>query len=192
MNIKKNKLALALSCTVFLMTPLTNVFAQGSDDEMSMTMEQQSSTMQSIENELRAYVKAYKVDNTKNMQSHIASLIKLSRVAKTEIPVNMKMDHATMGMSGMDHSTIGMSEMDHAKMDHSKMGMSGMDDSTSTMKGMTAEQHQQHMAYIKNVTALQHSFEKLANAQDKAQKIRLFKEIKMNIKINNLLNHYSV
>ena len=91
--------------------------------------------MQSIENALRAYVKCIKVDNTKNMQSHIALLIKLSRVAKTE---------------------------------------------------MLAEQHQQHMAYIKNVTALQHSFEKLANAQDKAQKIRLFKEIKMNIKMNHL------
>jgi len=67
-------------------------------------------------------------------------------------------------------------------------GVSEMDDSTNIMK----EQYQQHMAYIKNMTDLQHLFENLVNAQDKAEKIRLFKEIKMNIKINNLLNHYSV
>jgi len=150
MNIKKTKLAIALTGALFLTLPMSQAFAHEKHCEIKET--QLGETMKHMKSELRAYVKGFKKDDTDKMQKHLNELLKLSEKANQYTPVKITqmnhenkkgMDHSTMDkkeMAEMDHSKMDMKkkpEMDHSKMDHSKMDkkeMAEMDHSKMDMK----------------------------------------------------------
>ncbi|GLS90244.1 hypothetical protein GCM10007916_13110 [Psychromonas marina] len=140
MNINKTKLVLALTGTLFLAMPVSQVFAHEAHCEIKET--KLGDTMKYMKSELRAYVKGFKSDDQDKMQKHLNELLKLSKQASQYTPVLITMNqHSDMDMKEMDHSKMDMKEMDHSKMDmkgmdHSKMDMKEMDHSKMDMKGM--------------------------------------------------------
>lgn len=189
MNIKKTKLALALTGTLFLTLPMSQAFAHENHCEIKET--QLGETMKHMKSELRAYVKGFKKGDADKMQRHLDQLLSLSEKANQYTPAKIaQMNHedmTDMDMKGMDHSKMDMKGMDHSKMDHGNMDMKGMDHSTMdhgkmdmdspehdmsampSMKGMSNEQHHQHMLYMQGITQLQDLFKALDKAQDKAE-----------------------
>jgi hypothetical protein len=155
MNMKKTKLALALTGALFLTLPASQAFAHEKHCEIKET--QLGETMKHIKSELRAYVKGFKKDDANKMQKHALELIKLTERAINETPMKIKMmGHKGMpNMEGMDHSKMDMADMkgmDHSKMDmadmkgmdHSKMDMAdmkGMDHSKMDMADMKGMDH---------------------------------------------------
>ena len=119
MNIKKTKLALALTGALFLTLPMSQAFAHEKHCDIKET--QLGESMKHMKSELRAYVKGFKKDDTEKMQRHASELIKLTDVAINETPMKINMmEHEGMpNMEDMDHSKMDMSEM--KDMDHSKM-----------------------------------------------------------------------
>jgi len=141
MNMSKTKMTLALSSLLFLSAPITSVFADQGHAQMKTMQASETTTMKSIETELRGYVKAFKTDDFQMMQQHIDKLLLLNEKASKEIPAKIyamhgdgEIDHSKMDMtdmhhSQMDHSKMAMADMDHSQMDHSKMDMTDMDHS---------------------------------------------------------------
>ncbi|MEI6896733.1 MAG: copper resistance protein CopA [Psychromonas sp.] len=181
MNIKKTKIALALTGALFLSLPISQAFAHEHHCEIEET--QLSEIMKHMKSELKGYVKGVKSEDQEKMQKHLNSLLTLSEKATQYVPVVIenidemdhakmdmsKMDHAKMDMSKMDHAKMDMSAMDHSQMDHSMMDMSSIDHDMSTMptmKGMSAEQHHQHMLYIQSMEQLQDLFNVLNKSKD--------------------------
>ena len=206
MNIKKSKMALALSGLLFLSVPVASVLADQKHTDMKMMQQSETGTMKSIESELRGYVKAFKADNSQKMQQHIKKLLQLNEKASTEIPAKIysmhpggemdhsQMDHSKMDMAEMDHSQMDqskmdMAEMDHSQMNHGDMNMNSADHDMSampSMEGMSSAQHHQHMIYMQGTEKLQAAFEQLANTQDKSAIKAILGEVKMIIKNNQL------
>lgn len=198
MNIKKSKLALALTGALFLSLPMSQAFAH--EDHCEIKETQLGETMKHIKSELRAYVKGFKKDDAQKMQKHLNELLMLSEKANQYTPVkiaqmshdNMKgmdhskmdmkeMDHSKMNMKEMDHSKMDMKGMDHSKMDHGDMNMDSMDHDMSSMpqmEGMSPEQHHQHMKYMQGMTQLQDLFKKLDQTKDKDEIKTILGEIK--------------
>jgi hypothetical protein len=191
MNINKTKLVLALTGSLFLAMPVSQVFAHEAHCEIKET--KLGDTMKYMKSELRAYVKGFKSDDQDKMQKHLNELLKLSKQASQYTPVLITMNqHSDMDMEGMDHSKMDMKDMDHSKMDmkemdHSKMDMKGMDHSKMdhgdmnmdsadhdmstmpSMEGMTTEQHHQHMKYMQGIEQLQALFNELNQTKDKSE-----------------------
>jgi hypothetical protein len=149
MNIKKSKIALALSGLLFLSVPLSSAFADQKHCEMD-------GNMASIKSELSDYVKSIKANDAQKTQQHINTLLQLSEKATNEMA---NMDHSKMDMkemAGMDHSKMDMKDM--AGMDHSKMDMkdmAGMDHSKMDMKDMSGMDHSK--MDMKDMAGMDHS-----------------------------------
>lgn len=88
MNIRKNKVALALSGLLFLSTPFSSAFAH--EDHCEIKDTKLGDTMDYMKSELRAYTKSFKSDDTEDMKKHAGELLKLSAIAKDEVPVTIK------------------------------------------------------------------------------------------------------
>ncbi|WP_193755497.1 copper resistance protein CopA [Psychromonas sp. psych-6C06] len=211
MNVKRTKIALLLSSTLFLSLPMSSAFAHEAHCEIKET--QLGETMKHLKSELRAYVKGFKKGDQEKMQQHLNELLLLSEKAIQFTPVKIaQMDHEDMkgkGVPEMDHSKMNhgemkskaMPEMDHSKMDHgemkgkampemdhSKMDHGDMDskkhDMTNmpNMEGMSATQHHQHMKYMQGMEKLQELFKALNLAKDEAEIKAILGKIKAHSK----------
>lgn len=180
MNVKKTKLALTLTGVLFLSLPISQVFAHEKHCEIKET--QLGDTMKYMKSELRGYVKSFKSGDQQKMQQHLTELLTLSERASQYTPVKIEqlshhdtqvMDNAKMEMAVIEHSKMNMAEMDHSKMDMSVM---------ASMQGMSAEQHHQHMLYIKGMQQLQGLFNKLQKTTDNTQIKTILGKIKTHSK----------
>lgn len=145
MNIKKTKIAFALSGLIFLAMPLPSAFADEKHCDIKET--QLGDTMKYMKSELRGYVKGFKGDDAEKMQLHLTELLKLSAMAEKHTPAKIKnmhehedMSHDGMAMVGMDHSKMKqdgsvMPEMDHSKMKHDGNAIPEMDHNKMKLDG---------------------------------------------------------
>jgi len=195
MNIKKTKLAIALTGALFLTLPMSQAFAHEKHCEIKET--QLGETMKHMKSELRAYVKGFKKDDTDKMQKHLNELLKLSEKANQYTPVKITqmnhenkkgMDHSTMDkkeMAEMDHSKMDMKkkpEMDHSKMDHSKMDkkeMAEMDHSKMDHGGMDMDSMDHDMAAMPSMEgmSLEQHHQHMKYMQGMTQLQDLFKQL---------------
>lgn len=200
MNIKKTKLAMALTGALFLSLPMSQAFAHEEHCEIKET--QLGEIMKYMKSELRAYVKGFKKGDAKKMKKHLDELLKLNVMANKHTPAKISMmEHDGMDMSEMDHRVMksdDMSEMDHGKMklddmsamDHRKMdhGDMQMDSaghdmaSMPSMEGMSPKQHHQHMKFMQGITDLQDLFSALDKAKDDREIKAILGEIKQQSK----------
>jgi len=200
MNFNKTTLALVLSHALFFTLPMSSVFANQANYELSAS--QPRNVIQQIKRELKGYVQGIKSDDLASMQMHINRLLTLSEQANLSM---VGMDHVNMAdmehsnMKGMDHAN--MTEMDHSNMkgmDHANMAdmdhsnMKGMDHVNmadmdhSNMKGMdhtkmSHKKHQQHMAYMSGMPQLQQQFEALNQTMDKTEIKAILLQVKSSL-----------
>lgn len=172
MNIKKTKIALALSGLMFLAAPLPSAFAHDKHCEIKDTP--LGDTMKYMKSELRGYVKGVKGDDPQKMQQHLNGLLKLIAVAAEQTPVKIK------NMQAMDHG-----DMESKAMEHSDMKMDSAEHDMSKMPGMSNEQHHLHMQYMQDITELQELFKALNTVQNKAEIKDILGKIKQHIKKNH-------
>lgn len=211
MNMKKSKIALLLTGTLFLSLPMSQAFAH--EDHCEIKETQLGETMKHLKSELRAYVKGFKKGDQEKMQRHLNELLQLSEKAVQYTPVKIaqmghadmpamdhsnmdhgdmesksmpEMDHSTMDHSSMDHGDMEskpMPEMDHSTMDHSNMDSADHDmSSMPSMEGMSADQHHQHMKYMQGMETLQSLFKALNDTKDEAEIKAILGKIKAHSK----------
>lgn len=187
MKIKKTKLAVILSASLFLFTPFLTVSAHSEHCEIKET--ELGEIMNQMKSELRAYVKGFKAEDQNKMQRHLNELLQLSEKANKLTPVTiMQMGHSAMEeMSEMNHSQMGHGVMaDMAKMEHEDMtDMNSSDHDMSKMPkmaDMSNEQHHQHMKYIQGMTELQSLFKQLNTTEDRTEIKKILRAVKQHSK----------
>lgn len=152
-----------------------------------------SSVMKEMNDDLKAYVAAFKRNDQTAMQAQVSKLLANTAKAKNEVPVKLK-PQTKNNMPAMDHD---MSTMDHdmSTMDHSQMGnmnhdmpamnhdMPAMDHSKmENMPGMDHQTHMQHQGYQQGIEKLTHLFKKLQTASTKTEVKTVLNSIKQHTK----------
>ena len=153
-----------------------------------------SSVMKEMNDDLKAYVAAFKRNDQAAMQAQVTKLLANTAKAKNEVPLKLQlqtknnmpaMDH---DMSTMDHSQMGNMNHDMPAMDHSEMAnmnhdMPAMDHSQmENMPGMDHQTHMQHQGYQQGIEKLTHFFKQLQTASGKKEIKTVLNSIKQHTK----------
>lgn len=187
--LKKITTAATLSATLFVATTLP-AFAHEGEVHCEDTV--LSGIMKEMNDDLKAYVAAFKRNDSAAMQAQVTKLLANTAKAKNEVPAKLKqkqsempaMDHSQMtnmpamnhDMPAMDHSQMAnMPAMNHdvPAMDHSQM---------ENMPGMDHQTHMQHQGYQQGIEKLTHLFNQLQTANGKAEVKTVLGAIKQHTK----------
>jgi hypothetical protein len=179
--LKKITTAVALSATLFAATTLPALAHEG---EVHCEDTVLSGIMKEMNDDLKAYVAAFKRNDPTAMQAQVTKLLANTAKAKNEIPVKLKqkqndmpiMDH---DMSAMDENMPAMNhdmpamEQNMPTMDHSQM---------ANMPGMDHQTHMQHQGYQQGIEKLTHLFKQLKTANTKTEVKTVLNTIKQHTK----------
>lgn len=147
-----------------------------------------SSVMKEMNDDLKAYVAAFKRNDQADMQAQVTKLLANTAKAKNEVPVKLKQKQSDMpamnhDMSAMEHNQMtDMPTMNHdmATMDKN---MPAIDHSQmANMPGMDHQTHMQHQGYQQGIEKLTHLFKQLQTASTKTEVKTVLNAIKQHTK----------
>lgn len=134
------------------------------------------SIMKDMNDDLKAYVKAFKRNDKMAMQVQLLKLLANTKKSKEELPLKLKQKQQTVQqreMAEVTHEHAHDHQHDKAALDHSTM---------AKIPGMDRQTHRQYMEYQQGLDKLTHLLQQLQTAPSKTEIKTLLNSIKQHTK----------